>query len=174
MVDLCLRQTFRSLGSTVELLRSWLICVGCHCFHVSWFIITMTVSSLHLCLLQALEQSCPRYYLSPSHILPFTCQTYWLNLVVLNVLLECWFLFYFSLHICYTVCPFPPYNCVSDWPAYHLYLEIYYLSELGESLSCGVFSQPAFGEILLLPLVVVTGIFLKNKSCLHFSYQECL
>lgn len=31
------------------------------------------------------------------------------------MLLECWFLFCFSLCICYSVCPFPPYNCVSDW-----------------------------------------------------------
>lgn len=90
------------------------------------------------------------------------------------MLLECWFLFYFSLCICYTVCPFRPYTCVSDWPAYHLYLEMWFLSDLGESVSCGLLSQPAFGEVLLLPLVVVTGIFLKNKSCLHFSYQECL
>lgn len=89
------------------------------------------------------------------------------------MLLGWWFLFYFSLCICYTVCPFPPYNCVSEWPAYHLYLEICFLSELGENVSCGVLSQPAFSKILLLPLVVVTGIFLKNKS-LHFSYQEYL
>lgn len=85
----------------------------------------------------------------------------------------CWsdgFCFIF-LCICYTVCPFPAYSCVSDWP---LYREIWYLSELGKSVSCVVLSQPAFGEILLLPLVVVTGIFLKTKAvCIFPTRNAC-
>lgn len=35
-------------------------------------------------------------------------------------------------------------------------------------MSCGVLSQPALGEILLLPLVVVTGIFFKKQKLSAF------
>lgn len=35
-------------------------------------------------------------------------------------------------------------------------------------MNCGVLSQPAFGKILLLPLVVVTGIFLKKQKLSAF------
>lgn len=107
------------------------------------------------------------------HVLPFPCQTYWLKLVVLNVARVLVSVLFFSLHLLHCL-SLPSFQlCLSKWPAYHLYLEICFLSELGENMSCGVLSQPAFSKILLLPLVVVTGIFLKNKS-LHFSYQEYL
>lgn len=76
----------------------------------------------------------------------FLCQICWLKLVVL-MLLKCWFLFYFSLWICYTVCPFSPYTCVSDWPAYHLYLEMWYLSsELRECELCCALTASIWGN----------------------------
>lgn len=41
-------------------------------------------------------------------------------------------------------------------------------------MSCGVLSQPPFGENLLLPLVVVTGIFLKTKVvCIFLIRNAC-
>lgn len=98
-----------------------------------------------------------------SNVLPFTCQTYWLKLVVLNVarVLVC-FIFLFTFVTLFvhsllmtvsqigllTICTWG-FNTLVNW---------------GRSVSCGVFSQPVFGEILLLPLVVVTGIFFFKQK----------
>lgn len=107
-----------------------------------------------------------------SHVLPFPLPDL---LVEAGCTKCCWnvdfcFIFLFEFVTLFVPSLLTP---VWDWPAYHLYLEIWYLSELGECELCCALTA-SIGEILLLPLVVVTGIFLKNKSCLHFSYQECL
>lgn len=174
MVDLCLYWISRSLGSTVELCRKLANLCQVSVFPCSWF---MTIMTVHMqCIISwpvlAVSSGAELPSVLPvpsSHVWPFPLPDL---LVVLNVAEVLVSVLFFSLHLL---------HCLS--------LPSLLLSQIGlptictwrcdtlvnwGSVSCAVLSQPAFGEILLLPLVVVTGIFLKNKSCLHFSYQECL
>lgn len=128
MVDLCLHWTSRSLGSTVELCRKlanqcqvslfpcFLVYDNNDCAYAVYHLLTCACCKLWS--RAALGITCPKQVM----FCLLLYQAYWLKLVVLNVASVG--LFYFSLCICYAVCPFPHCTCVSDWPAYHLYLEM--------------------------------------------------
>lgn len=102
-MDLCLRQAFRSLGSTVELHRKFanlcqaslfpcFLVYDCNnCAYAVFHFLTCACCKLW-------SRAALGITVPTSHVLPFTCQTYWLNLVVLNVA-RVLVSVYFSLHI---------------------------------------------------------------------------
>lgn len=110
MVDLCLHQTSRSLGSTIELHRNFanlcqvslFPCVLVHdCNDCAYAVChLLTCACCKLWSRVVLGITCPQ-----RHVLPFPCQTYWLKLVVLDVARVLVFVLFFSLHLLHCFVP---------------------------------------------------------------------